>query len=497
MPSTKMVRPSLKFLACLAAWSALLGLEYWVKMPTSFEWITQSQRMATAEVMSRENQWIICAFFLGYFLAFLWLPILRNRPDGPRARSRELLKPILYTLFVLIAAAHYWRWYDAAIHQTRAIVLISGLLAGQVVRFLLRASKSGRASASAVDVALSSLLVFLVLTCLWQPEHALTFDYRDQARWTGLWKNPNRYGMLMGVGIVVAVSRLIWLFIGESASQTASRPRALLATGYLLAIGTMGYPLYQSFSRGSWLGTFLALACLGILVWKRCASDTERSRGSSEAGKGMTARWIQAAKRWLNFGRRNSAPLLVIVCAVLTIFFWTFKHSEIRPVRRVLSVANMNDFSWRNRVAAYEGALQMMAERPLVGVGWGQSGARYGGLYSQPRIVEPAAIGLNDFFSTGVSFGIPALAILAALIWLSVSGRAAAEALPRGPGARDRLGSRAALVVLLCGFWFDDGLFHLATGALFWILLELSSRVSPDEVKVEAAEGSGSGGAVA
>jgi len=32
---------------------------------------------------------------------------------------------------------------------------------------------------------------------------------------------------------------------------------------------------------------------------------------------------------------------------------------------------------------------------------------------------------------------------------------------------------RAGAVVLLVGFWFDGGLFKLATGATFWILLEL------------------------
>ena len=28
-------------------------------------------------------------------------------------------------------------------------------------------------------------------------------------------------------------------------------------------------------------------------------------------------------------------------------------------------------------------------------------------------------------------------------------------------------------MVLLVGFWFDGGLFKLATGAMFWVLLEL------------------------
>jgi hypothetical protein len=32
---------------------------------------------------------------------------------------------------------------------------------------------------------------------------------------------------------------------------------------------------------------------------------------------------------------------------------------------------------------------------------------------------------------------------------------------------------RAGAVVLLVGFWFDGGLFKLATAAPFWILLEL------------------------
>jgi hypothetical protein len=35
------------------------------------------------------------------------------------------------------------------------------------------------------------------------------------------------------------------------------------------------------------------------------------------------------------------------------------------------------------------------------------------------------------------------------------------------------IGARSAAVVLLVGLWFDGGLFHLATAAPLWILLEL------------------------
>jgi hypothetical protein len=35
---------------------------------------------------------------------------------------------------------------------------------------------------------------------------------------------------------------------------------------------------------------------------------------------------------------------------------------------------------------------------------------------------------------------------------------------------------RAGAIVLLVGFWFDGGLFKLATAAPFWILLELGRK---------------------
>jgi len=43
---------------------------------------------------------------------------------------------------------------------------------------------------------------------------------------------------------------------------------------------------------------------------------------------------------------------------------------------------------------------------------------------------------------------------------------------------------RAGAIVLLVGFWFDGGLFKLATASTFWILLELGS----DELHKVAAK---------
>ena len=51
-----------------------------------------------------------------------------------------------------------------------------------------------------------------------------------------------------------------------------------------------------------------------------------------------------------------------------------------------------------------------------------------------------------------------------------------------------RITCRAGAIVLLVGFFFDGGLFKLATGATFWILLELGSErgVQGSKFKVQS-----------
>ena len=64
--------------------------------------------------------------------------------------------------------------------------------------------------------------------------------------------------------------------------------------------------------------------------------------------------------------------LALVAVSVAVLVFWNLRESQWLPARRAVSAANANDFSWRNRVAAWEGALQMMAEKPWFGFGWNQ-----------------------------------------------------------------------------------------------------------------------------
>ena len=215
--------------------------------------------------------------------------------------------------------------------------------------------------------------------------------------------------------------------------------------------------------------------------------------------------------------------MFVVLASAFVLVFWHFRQTEWHPVRRALSALNAVDFSWRNRVAAWEGALQIAAEHPWFGAGWNQPEPLYEHYYLSPKLNESAAIEMNDYLMLGATLGIPALFCFGMYLWLSLTGKSESRkqkaeigdsqdagasladslSAPGGrgegqgevraiqsaeigsqdlksdlrPPASDLLSitCRAGAIVLLVGFWFDGGLFKLPTAATFWILLELGS----------------------
>jgi len=103
--------------------------------------------------------------------------------------------------------------------------------------------------------------------------------------------------------------------------------------------------------------------------------------------------------------------------------------------------------------------------------------------YLPQKLSEAAAIQMNDYLLLSAMIGAPALICFGAYFWFSLhpgstgmAGRktVAGDRLDGGPASeRGQIPCRAGVVVLLVGFWFDGGLFTLATVSLFWTLLEL------------------------
>jgi O-antigen ligase len=164
---------------------------------------------------------------------------------------------------------------------------------------------------------------------------------------------------------------------------------------------------------------------------------------------------------------------------------------ESGVARRVFSSVSYIDFSWRNRVAAWEGALQLMSGSGWLGYGWGQPQRFYSSYYLPEHIIEGGAFGLNDYLTLGATLGVPALLCFGMYIWLSLAGGGHKHLVKKPDGdkrgqislaskdsGRIKAMCQSAAIVMLVGFWFDGGLFKLPTAALFWIVLELGKENS-------------------
>jgi hypothetical protein len=177
---------------------------------------------------------------------------------------------------------------------------------------------------------------------------------------------------------------------------------------------------------------------------------------------------------------RNRLPIAVILASAFVIAFWNFRHTENRFARRVFSVGNVNDFSWRNRVTTWGDMGRMMAARPLAGFGWSDATSEYQKKFKSPRLADYGPVQLNDYLNLGIKMGVPALLLFAG--YIRATYRKVAETTPDTAGSPVAEAVHppaantpaAAALVLLIGFWFDGGLFKLPTSAVFWALIELA-----------------------
>ena len=399
---------------------------------------------------------------------------LRGLPPGPR----PCLKVTCLVGFCTLAFLAFILGPSRGRESSDAVVLFWGLVIGHGFLLVKTLQSTSEGALEFYEDVLGALVLLFTLSVLvradwWQPH----FQYRGHPRWQGLWWNPNTFGLLMATGMVLAAGLHGQRAGGrrqgtgvrgrESRSRwRVTRIRYWLERGVLaLAVVVMGVGLVKSYSRAAWVGLVCGLV---YLVWN------SRFRPLSPLLV------------------RNRLPLAVTLAAVAVLAFWQYRNTERPVVRRALSVGNVNDLSWRNRLVAYESALQMMTARPWFGLGWNQVTETYDTLFKPAKVVEPMAIELNDYFMIGLTLGLPALVCFVGYIWLSFAPRpreleAASEGQgqglgkeePRGGGEALKVVCRAGVIVLLVGFWLQRGVFFLSLGVPFWVLLELGSEESP------------------
>ncbi len=435
-----------------------------------------------------------------YHLAFLWVKAGRRRVffggNLRLWRSLELGDWLKLIPFVCAAFRFVAGWHLIPVsgdranliagfdQSTNALVLLAGIVLSQIVEEL--STRNTQLRLSLAQTSFIVLVGFLAIVSLTQLDDSFKYTYRGERRASGLWVSPNTYGLLMGAGLVLSLACISQAYRLRPASQSSDEPERndrssvstvitrntkwisitlMLLSGAVAALFVAS--LLRSYSRGAWLAT------LAGLVYFCFQTTCSASRSNCEM------RRISRLNNLLTWLRRNFWVGAVVCTSLLLIVTSRSMNTEQLLVRRAISAANVNDFSWRNRVAAWEGALQIMADHPFVGVGWHRISREFEYFYVPSKLAEHSSIIVNDYLTLGMALGIPALLCFAALIWISF----------RNPPTHrfERhwtvTASRSALIILLVGFWFDGGLFKLALAAPFWLFLELAipRHLQPNE----------------
>ena len=451
------VRRILGFCVLLATVGVVLFSEFLVSHQAP-DWLRSVAWEVQMAVRDAQTQWMVVVCLAIYFVTFLFI---EQRLEGKR-RWWRLDNPNVWLLgLIVIGALRYAFDYERASRATEFVGLVAGIVFGQGAMIWVRWPQDVGEKARRMLWLLGTFACLLAGVALWQPAGEGTFQYRGQPRWNGAWVNPNTYGLLMATGFVLALGLSVHRLRFRVQSPSLGIKRLAWAVSWGVGVSLCGIGLLKSYSRSAWLG---ALVGIGFLAY-------ELAHGGRSSGR--VAVWL----------RRNGRACVVVMVSLWLSAFWQFRDTQWRPARRAFSVGNINDFSWRNRLTTWEGALQMMANRPLVGFGWGRMHTAYAQLYCPPKLAESGAIGLNDFFTIGVSLGLPALLCFAVCIWLRLRrGMLAAIHEPDSavPIELQKIGvlssiCRAGALVIFMGFWFAGGLFNLPLGPVFWALLLLGS----------------------
>lgn len=462
-------------------------------------------------ILSKSSQSIFLCILFAYHLLLLWLNARRRNHrlmHGQRWYHALLIGDWCKLLLVLSAVSSYMvEWQTIPLvgdkelfifgidQSTNVLVFLLGIVFGQFVEALVPRNTKIRLSFGQLN--LITLLVILSLASLAANNWAYQFKYRGEIRATGLWVNPNTFGLLMGVGLVFALAALIQAVkfaleglhylpsAGANGLQSGERKFeksriallvgvcALGAAAIILAIG-----LFRSYSRGAWLSTLVG----GAFIVSTIPRLIIRHPVCWFGFKYVNLAWLRREK-WI---------ITIAGCSIIALILAYQPYMNHKFARRATSVVNANDFSSRNRLIACESGLQIMADHPIAGVGWHGVRSQFEYFYAPFITTDSWSIILNDYLTIGMAIGIPALTSFIVLMLVSWNGTARHKWLelrkPHLPpnqkatyhNNRRQLNQQevycGALIVLLVGFWFDGGLFKLALAIPFWLFLELINQ---------------------
>lgn len=502
--------------------------------------IVSARNVVSETISDPQLQWLVVLLLLVLYLLSALPDILRDKrvPTlvGPKSIARSASfsatsayqGAISYTAhcilaFVLIITAAYFCRYQLDSSSDNVIVLLASINVGALASLWVKGFRSPQkwteggpvpslkcgieTWAEMFRLRVNRLKIFVVIIPVLLAVLTIAsgdesrFTYLGQVRWVGIWYNPNLYGSLMASGLILSIG---YVAFDTPRTVIGQLIRVLCAlSGCLCFLG-----LVFSYSRGAWLGSLLGLSFVGcakvmldIVVLSHNKQDSEFSR--------------QVIKL---------APYIVLaVVSLAVIGFWHFRFTEIPLVRRIFSIANPFDFSWRNRVYTWFGAFEMIVARPFTGFGWVASERIFHANYNHWELLDTSAYRLNDFLCLAASYGLPTVSLLMVSILLAIQSQCvdivnalkavcvynhcSFKLIPSPgigivetgivdiKGAADGIGIACtivgALIHLAATFWFEGCLFIVPTAVLFWLLIFLIQDFPLRLVSFRAASDAG------
>jgi hypothetical protein len=433
-------------------------------------------------IWNNQYQWVTALVLLIYFLFLSEYPriIFSSFGIGGRAMKAGGLcaGEVFFGLLIAFAAARYFIGYDTASRGVDFLVLICGASAGKAALVLCRIAAVNSPRKGIETTFFLPLISLLTMGALFHPAFDDKLRYHAVRRWTGLWENPNAFGILMGVGIIIGLSQFAGKVLSDGPVQGGYcfslsclfNKKSGLRIFYLAAAAIMGVGLLKSYSRGGWFATVCGL---GYLLFNLDSGvQPVQLSGSANATDGRQG--FENARLLTLRRLRHNALLL---CLVFASILFIMRYRDNLFVRRAVSVANANDFSSRNRMSAAVAGLQMIGARPWGGFGWEGPGNVYNYFYRPAKLVDGQAIFLDDYFMFSMILGFPALMCLLGCIYSKFARGHKLCTQTQSRGAIplwDGISCRAGIVVLLVGFAPEHGILYITTGSLFWMLMELS-----------------------
>ena len=476
-------RDWITFVLCAAVALLVFASPYFHALAREPGLLHDAAASAVSLADSREGQWftalcVSCCFFvLIASHCFLRRNILQHRALPREWNGLSCWPEVLLFATIGWGAARYAADYPSACSTSAFLTLVSGVALGQAVAVLRLVRCLRSPSARHLHQLMASAIVLCAsVMALFHPYDGNTYSYHGQPRWMGLYTNPNSFGLVMGVGVVLAVAQVVrqLSFMNVSLSVSSKRiyrVRAWVPVGiYALSFVIMLRALLNSYSRGAWLATLCGVAYLGSTGYTlaRRSALLTRCAGSGIKGSGEGAEACQSAGlRRLQLCRVLAVEAVLLLCCTLVVAFPNLREAESPLARRVFSLANQNDPSLRNRASTCRGALCMMADRPYAGFGWNRVMNTYDQEYRPNSLPECGAIALNDYLVLAVALGIPTTVCVLWYAWCKfVDGH---RHLLRHSASQelnwDMAYCRAAFLTLFIGFMPEAGIFQLALGS--------------------------------